>query len=65
MAVEALIAAVDVALVTGHTEVLATIGLEATDARMGRWASAGGGVDGGGSGIVSRATVVTVANGGT
>ena len=62
------VVAIDAASVTGHTGVLASVGLEVLNARMGREAFAGGddgGVGGGGSGIVSRATAVIVANGDT
>ena len=66
------VVAVDAASVTGHTGVLASVGQAVLDARMGREAFAGGddggddgGVGGGGSGIVSRATAVTVASGDT
>ena len=57
--------AVDAASVRGHTGVLASVGLEVLETRMGGEAFAGGddgGGAGGGSDIVSRATAVTVAS---
>ena len=69
MGVRTVVVAVDAAAVTGHAGVLTSVGLEALDARMGRGGLAvGGGGDGGvigASGIVSRATAVTVASGDT